>query len=433
MHKDTLFSVGHQFVDNGHGVSQADSRDLLSQVGFIVLLLFGYSSFISKAATDFFLLTACLMSFVWLSNRQNRFSVRNSFLMSLMALLFLGIVCSFFSAAGFSGGLLFLRRFRFLLIFFPLTCFVGNLNQYKILYLCLVLSALTAVVYGVISIPQDLELYANFQGFHKIGRTADMLLVMVIATTGYVFYKVRVSLWGIKTRVFLASTTLLFLGALLLTSMRGSWLGMCVGLIFFGVTFNRKFLLGITLATVLAAGLMQSADLDLSRTLTKQIQSIVSPELVENVQSNTTRFHLWKVGLDFSQENFFFGTGAKNTEKLYQRFFSSRSLDYQKKYHYAGSHSHDFHNSYLQILIECGLVFFFFSVVFFLKLQYKILRSVKSVDEKGKVLLVSAVVASAGFLTAQFFHSDLYSYGSIPFLIVLFGGIVASEKASFYA
>jgi hypothetical protein len=60
-----------------------------------------------------------------------------------------------------------------------------------------------------------------------------------------------------------------------------------------------------------------------------------------------------------------------------------------------------------------------FSITYIL---FVIFRNIKKVQFKEQKYLMAAIITSVAFMAAQFFHSDLYSYGSTVFYLVLFSG-----------
>ena len=354
---------------------------------------------------------------------------KNKFLVYFIILLGSGFILSFFSKAGFTGGFKFAGRFRFMLIIFPLSILIKNYGEIRRIYIGLLLSAVISIIYGVFIIYGKTDIFTFLRGFQKIGRTADMLMVLILTNIVCLLYSsFKDFSKDMKSNCSLLLITGFYLWALIMTAIRGAWLGLFCGLMLFGVFFRRKFLVFVIILSTGCIITMHLIHSPVLNEITTQIQSIVKINSAESELSNNTRSQLWKVGFDFAEQHFLFGTGAKNTKKMFKNFFKSKPVEYQKKYHYAGDHSRDFHNSFLQILIETGLVFFTFYILFFVCLIFKLVRALDKAEPFDKKLIIAAVTVTFGFFISQFVHSELYSYGSSVWYLVLFAGLFSANK-----
>ena len=134
------------------------------------------------------------------------------------------------------------------------------------------------------------------------------------------------------------------------------------------------------------------------------------------------RLHLWKTGIDFVKNYPLVGTGKREPADCFMEFFHQQPEEYQKIYFYAPQYAGNFHNSYIQIMAEAGvLTFIMYMAALFYILVSQVFRTTK-VPVAERCYVMASVVVAAGFLTAQMFHGELHSYGSYTFYIVFFGG-----------
>lgn len=401
--------------------SQFDGEPVLRKIGFFTLAFFFLVAFQSKPLINLLGGFSLLFSFIYIYLYNRDIFKNNPYLILFIAPYFIGIVLSFFSYSGIDSTISFLGRFKFMLLVLPLAAFVNSRKELHILLAMLFLSAIIAVGYGVYTN----QPYAAFHGFHIIGRTADMMIIVCLTALVYLVQsKLTLNANSIFLKFILALMVGTFAWALIMSEMRGSWLGLGVGgIVFIAVLLfvdRRALLYMAPLLSILAISVMFQGNVE--NNVSKINSSFKSIIETQNNESNEARLHLWKTGWDFSKDHFSFGTGAKQSKEMFIEFFNAQPDAYQKKYHYAINYPGNYHNSYLQIHVEAGIVFFFFyiiSLVYVLAIIFINIKKVKSADQK---YLISAFVTSIAFMVTQVFHNDLYSYGSTAFYLVLFSG-----------
>ncbi|MGR0278160.1 O-antigen ligase family protein [Marinomonas dokdonensis] len=396
---------------------EGQGRGRVEKTGFFLLCSFFIFSFISKPLINMtgFILISLSIFYVVACDRG--FFKKNKYVLLFLIPYVLGFLFSFLSTSGAESALEFLNRFKFMLLVVPLAAFVKSKKQLKIVYAMFFLSAMFSILYGVL----DKQTYGGFHGFHKIGRTADMMLIACLSSLTFFVYDKKNIL--IKVSLFLLVG--IFGWAILMSEIRGTWLGLFVGflIMWFFLLFSKEKLLAIKIL-ILSFSVMLLIYISNAGGMKDNIgrigEQIKSISATENNESNETRIQLWKSGFEFSKEQFLFGVGAKRAEEPFKKFFYSKEIDYQDKYSYAIRYPNEFHNSYLQILIEAGALFLImFMIGVFLVIFFSFKR-IRLSDEGSKKYLVSAMVSSIAFMVAQFFHNDLYSYGSTVFYLALF-------------
>ncbi len=197
-----------------------------------------------------------------------------------------------------------------------------------------------------------------------------------------------------------------------MTESRGAWLGWFLGTVFYILFFNRKLILPFVLLILLICITLNDGKQD-------RLNSIVN---TNTNHSNVSRLNLWVTGLEFSKQNLFFGTGIKKGNELYLQFMKSKPIEYQKKYKNVFLYIHDFHNSFLQIYIRNGLIFFILFMYSIYYILYTQIKNYKKLSDDENLYVIAALTSTIGFLSTQCFHTELISYGAIIFYIILFSG-----------
>jgi len=403
------------------GANNRDSELILRRTGISVLGVFFLTVFESKALINLFGIISLLLSFIYIWKYDKRIFINNQFLFLFIAAYPIGFLLGFLSDSGGVGAFSFLDRFKFMLLMLPLTVFVQHRKDLHFLLIMFFISATIAVFYGI----YEQQPYGLFHGVHKIGRTADMMVVAFLSVLIYLtLFNNLMSAKSFVIKIILLFLNVLFAWAIMMSEMRGSWLGLFVGGLVSAcilLLYNRKALLFNSLIIVfvfLCIGYLGSIKDHFVR-IDNQIESISD---TESNYSNNARLHLWKTGWDFSQEHFFFGTGAKQNKPLFIAFFNEQTDEYQKKYQLAIKYPGELHNSYMQIHVETGVIFFLFYIFGIIYSLLVMAKNIKRVPIKDQKYLVVAIVSASAFLVCQFFHSDLYHYGSVVFYLSLFSG-----------
>lgn len=407
-------------------------KKCLETLGLIFLSFLFITSFQSKALINIFLLLSLLNSIIYIIFFEKRVLIEKKYIWLFIAPYLLGFILGFLSESGAIGSIEFLQRFKFMVILLPLACFVKSKKEMIFLLAITYISALIAILYGI----YKNQHYGNFHGFHSIGRTADMLVILLLSSLAYLVQsRFTFTLRSILEKTILLGAVFTFSWAIIMTEMRGAWLGMSVGLFFLilGLFILKKKILGFSLLVlIIATGVIFLKTYNNADTIKKQVVSISDTQ--ENT-SNKTRLDLWKTGWDFSKEQFFFGTGAKQSKDMFINFFNNQEESYQKKYKYAMNHPGDYHNSYLQIYIETGIIFF---IIYISSISASLLYFIKRIQKipfENRKYPLAAIVGSLAFLSIQFFHNELYSYGATVFYLTIFASFYVlneNEKTSTY-
>lgn len=414
------------------GSKKWGAGEFLEALGFTFLSLLFITSFESKALINIFFLLSFLTSIIYIVFFDKGFFSKNKYVWLFIGPYILGFILGFLSEYGAIGSVDFLQRFKFMLLILPLACFVKSKKEMIFLLIMVYTSAFIAVFYGI----YKNQPYGNFYGFHNIGRTADMLVVLLLSSLAYITQsRFTFTLRSNIEKLILLGAALTFAWAVVMTEIRGAWLGVSVGLLFLtlGLFFvKRKFLAFSMLVLIIITSVTFLKTDNNTDRIKNQIESVI--ETQSNV-SNETRLHLWKTGWDFSKEQLFFGTGAKKSKDMFINFFNGQKDSYQKKYHYAMDQPGDYHNSYLQIYIETGIIFFIIYITSIAVCLLYFIKRIQKTQSEDRKYLLAAIVSSLAFLFIQFFHSELYSYGATSFYLVIFSAFYVlneSDKLPIY-
>lgn len=382
----------------------------VKNAGTFLLLLFGFTIFIAKAPINIASGLLLIATLVYLC----RFAAKEVFLSNRYVLILLfpllvGFVLSFFSMAGWlKGPCSFLLRYRFLFLVLPFVLFVTRRQTLVLLFVLLNVAAFMDVAYCIVSADTS-DLFNNMYGYHKFGRNSDMLFTLCL-------FNVNLIVGGLSLKQFrkfpgrsllLLINTLVLLTGVVLLGERGAWLGMYCGLVVFLAVYGRKLLLGMVVLSLFSPLFLPQVALD----------------RLNDIYSNDVRLKLFRVSVDFIiEENcLFLGTGAKNVQENFDRFVKTRSQDYQDDYHHIFEvYPGNLHSSFLQMAVEVGLVFVLAYLGAVLWIVIRLLRTMTRMNPPDRVIVMSVVSVTAGFLVSQAFHEELFRYGGLVFSLLLY-------------
>ena len=387
----------------------------IRKTGLAFFMIFALSAFMSKAAVNItsgaVLFLALLDIFL---NGTYRDLVRNRFFLAFFLPLLLGFFLSLFSDSGLHGSGFFFSRYRFFFMFIPFLVFIREKKHILFLFTALSISGCLSVVYGFVQAHLN-DSPMGFEGLFIVGRNSDLLASLCLMNTIFLFEMALKDNEKFKARAGFLISLALCVAAILVIGQRGAMLGLFVGLLFYGVFFNRKILL--ILIAVSIAGMMY---LKSDHPLKESIKSITD---LDTDESNLARLHLLGSGIPYVLENHLVtGTGDKIDEEDFKRFFTKQPPSFQKKYHKAMDFPGNFHNSFLQMAAEGGALFL---AAYLAGIGYIVFRLVEGLGEpENRVFCVGALVVTAGAVVTYFFHGELYRYGGVVFYMALLSGCV---------
>ncbi|BCS99322.1 hypothetical protein DSLASN_49540 [Desulfoluna limicola] len=401
-------------------VDALDRRQLwgkqLDKAAFGLTFAFFLSAFVSKAAMNSLGALMLLVGLVSIVVNRDKVLSKHPFVMLFLIPLGVGTVAAIFSEI---GGLPavgeFLNRLKF--FFLPLVLASVVKDEKRLWWLCGAVF-FSGVVASFIGLSEPFQRnYGHFTGMHEIGRNADMLMIALLGLLvclGAGSFRKKLERWQVGVVACVAG---LFFWGMMMSGIRGAWVGFAVGLGCYSVFFNRKFLIIIGVLVVVACSIGPTG---------RVIDEVKSIGDTTSNASNLARLQLWKTGVDFSKGHLLFGSGSDRgkVRAQFKEFYKAQPEVYQKKYHWSIQYPGHFHNSYIQLFVEGGLLFFGAFIACGTLLMIRLVRALSVIPIEFKAYTQAAIVAASGFLATQFFHSELYSYGGALLMLFLSAGLL---------
>ena len=306
------------------------------QAGYFFCCLFFIVSFLSKAALNSVGALLVLMTLVYTAIYGRRWAKDIEGVHYIVMAVGLGTFFALFSNDGGPvASLEFLNRVKFFVLPLILGAFVRSRKAFYGIVVCVVISAILAALY---SVWQGATQYGLFHGAYKLERTAALVLCVSLALVAFLIEGIT----NVPKQVSVLFFALAFFFhiALVLSGIRGAWVGYGLGAFVILILTRHRLVLSGGLVVVVSLFVLVAG----GGTVKNEVVSIFN---TKTNASNTARLHLWKVGLDFSKEQFWFGTGVKGVKTQYAEFFERQPDSYQKKYFYANSFHADFHNNFI--------------------------------------------------------------------------------------
>jgi len=400
------------------------SEPLLKKIGINLLLLFVFSIFLGKSIINvvyYLLMIAAIIYFLKYGSK--KFFTDNRYVLILLFPFGVGFVLSFFSLEGVKGSVDFIMRYRFLLIVIPFAIFLKNRKVLIQIFLALNIGAFINLIYCIYN--SDLSNpFQNIHGVYKAGRHSDMLFTLCLINTTFLLIKYKFNAFqeNIKLYSLLFINTSIIFTAIILIGQRGAYLGFYLGLAALLFAYSKKLLAGLIILTVLSSLFVPGYVLD-------RAKSIIDP----NQESNSYRLDLLKFGTDLliEQKCFIRGTGVKNIDLELEKLFTAKPQKYRDRYYATfKKFHHNFHNSYLQMAVEGGLLFLILYLSSICYLLVQMFQKIKKTDLNEQNILPCVVVSSIGFLVSQFFHEDFFRYGGLVFFTCFYGGCMVENNLS---
>jgi len=379
---------------------------------FMVLALF---TFIAKGAVNIAFGALMLAAVLDLAlNRSHRELAQNRYFLAFFLPLALGLGLSLFSDAGLEGPGFFFIRYRFLFLCLPFFLFIRERRHILLLFTCLGLSGVFSAGYGFV-MAEMADSPSGFSGFLIIGRNSDLLASLCLMITVLLFeLYLEEKPFNLPAIVWLVIVLVACVAAILVIQQRGAILGLFVGWSVYGVLFNRKFFLGMIMATLVGTFVLKD-----DHPLTGRIKSIGDT----NDVSNAIRLDLLGSGIPYVlNHHLLTGSGEKKPEESFASFFNKQDKSFQEKFANAMKYPGNFHNSFLQMAAEGGVLFL---LAYLAGLGYVFFRLIADRgDSENRVFCIGALVVTFAGCAIFFFHGELFRYGGLVFCLATYSGCV---------
>lgn len=383
---------------------------MLNWVFYILSALLGFSFFTSKSAiaiSGWLLFVTASFKTCWKDVPQ-----KAPWLIAILALYPLAIVLNLFSLGGLKSALHTAGSLPFIL--FTLIFYVvwSDKKSKSLFSICALSSLLVACGYSFFLLFRDFN--GVFTGSERVASFFDLSRWGLFAgVASLALYIGCFSPFKTRTRILSLICLLFALAAMITSGARAPMVGVTVSLLTLGLVADRKFLYGLGILAAVAFLLLRDSPALLHRVESiTEVHTNKDGSLVSSDSSNTGRLLMWKIAGDFWLKQPFFGTGMENSKEPLKNFLAEKGDDYKRKYVIHNFSYNDQHNSYLNILVQFGLIYFilFFGVIGWVLYKAWDLKKLRAIPERQ--------FAWAGiicFLIVGLFYGEIISFGSIMF------------------
>ncbi len=393
---------------------------VVRRTGFTVLLFFAGSVFISKAGVNFTAALLVPISLFYLFSYDKRQIWQHRYFLILFLPIVIGLLAAPFSDIGIKGIGYWFKEYRFMFLFIPVAAFVSRNKEIEILGLVLNISALVSVAYVIARHWLGIQPERVFTSFLTIGRHSDLLFsIMLVNISAIILYRFKRRNLIIKS--LLGANTLLLFYDLLAMKIAGAWLGLLVGLFVLLFLYNKKLLIPV----IIIGGLCSPYLPDSIKTVVKNTADY------KNDRSSKARVELNKTGFDYlvDRGTLFTGTGAEHAKKSYLKFMEKQPLSYRETYQFAYRRlPGNFHNSFMQMAVEGGVLFVTVYLGAMLYLVVQMLKRNGQMQLNDKAIILTCASLVSGFFISQFVHGGLLDYASLVSGLMVYSGLVVMAR-----
>ncbi|MDD5031776.1 MAG: O-antigen ligase family protein [Patescibacteria group bacterium] len=328
----------------------------------------------------------------------------------------------------------FFTQIHYFIFFFLLVAILKNKEQWNKL---LKFNLIIAYLVGLYGLAQKLELPIVYEtGFGRLTSSLGnpLFLGSYLLIQTFINIKVLFSLWqeagGRWTKVLYSAGLALTVYILILTKVRGVFLGFAVGifLLFIGALFiwrkQKKTKTYLSLAIILSVIILGGAVLFRNSDLVRDTG--VSRLVNYSIKGSTiqTRLTAWQGGLEAIRDNWLVGVGWENYYAVFNKYFDPifYTLIFQETYWDRA------HNNYLNIINELGVLgLLLYLAVFFMAVK-RLWQSLKNAeDKKAKAGYWTLIVLLIAYFIENAFAFDTASSYIVIFLVLAFAAL---EKQS---
>ncbi len=391
------------------------------RAGFWSLVALYLVSFFSKAGVNFFA-AFCYVIAIYIITRHDRNLFRREplLLLSFIPLLFGLMVSGVSHEAGWGGMTAYLNEFKFFFLPFIFSVLLRDQRRVEWLYLAMLASAVIVIVYGFSQ--KEQQVFGMFHGYfvYPDVRTSQMIMVVAIASIVFVDdqeFRKR----NPKVALVIVLFVPVFIFSLYMGSIRSTWLGFALAIFCYSALYRPIWLIPMVLSGGVMLFIGQEND------LSKELASVLN---FRGNSSNNTRLQLWAAGWDFSEKSFFLGVGSNGIQQKFIEFYNAQSVSYKASFSLVSSSIGNFHNSYMQILVEWGVLTLSIFILSGFVLIYKLFQALKTVAPEHSVFIKSFLIVSVAYLFSQFFHNELLSYSATLYFLLMYGAIYVASTSN---
>lgn len=394
----------------------------MQQTGIYLFLLFGLSIFVSKAAVNIGLGLLILWFLIYvIRHRDTGFFTRTRYVRMVLIPIGIGLVLSAVSLAGISGVPQFLSRFRFLFLVLPFSVFITEEKSLIKVFAAMNIGALIDMTYSMIN--SDLsQPFENIYGLHKFGRHSDMLFTLFLVNTTFLFLKYKLRQISPPKWAFalLSANTLFLFITVVLIGQRGAYVGLFCGLVLLFFLYSKRLLAALIVLVLLSP--LFAPDYVLQRS-----KSIFDTSEL----SNSVRIRLYRLGVQMiAEKNLYIrGTGAENIKAEVEKYLGTKTQATRDRYHdLLTQFPGNFHNSYLQMALEAGVLFLVLYLAALARLLWRMFITMRKTPASDHLILSCTLVCMGGYAVCSFFHEEFFRYGGLVAFICFYGGCMTLDR-----
>ena len=354
---------------------------IINKAGFIFCLLTGVSLFLSEKFENNVVIPLLLLTFVvsmfFKKNRKDFFSKID---VKFSVLLVVFVVMSFIIAA-FDGGIgsrLDNYNLRYL-IFFPLAYFINDNKRIFNFLKSFLFGGTIILILAIINFIKNYNEWAHPLGFEYPRVTAIltvqdfaniMCIILLYLMSFLLFYKNEDNKKNKMIKIYLAIMSILVLFIVIVNRSKMVYISLLPTILYIMYKKRKRY--------VLAAILMCfTGYFALPVSISNRIQYIVK---YKNDPSSNLRVIFWKTGAEAFKQKPLYGWRAEERKKFNLDYYKKIGVsDYVYKYFLTGNklrtqHYVASHNSYLQYLLDFGILGFVFFILIIINLLIKLFK-----------------------------------------------------------
>ena len=354
---------------------------IINKVGFIFCLLTGVSLFLSEKFENNVVIPLLLLTFaVSMFFKKNRKDFFSKIDVKFSVLLVVFVAMSFIIAA-FDGGIgsrLDNYNLRYL-IFFPLAYFINDNKRIFNFLKSFLFGGTIILILAIINFIKNYNEWAHPVGFEYPRVTAIltvqdfaniMCIILLYLMSFLLFYKNEDNKKNKMIKIYLAIMSILVLFIVIVNRSKMVYISLLPTVLYIMYKKRKRY--------VLAAILMCFAGyFALPVSISNRIQYIVK---YKNDPSSNLRVIFWKTGAEAFKQKPLYGWRAEERKKFNLDYYKKTGVsDYVYKYFLTGNklrtqHYVASHNSYLQYLLDFGILGFVFFILIIINLLIKLFK-----------------------------------------------------------
>ena len=354
---------------------------IINKVGFIFCLLTGVSLFLSEKFENNVVIPLLLLTFaVSMFFKKNRKDFFSKIDVKFSVLLVVFVVMSFIIAA-FDGGIgsrLDNYNLRYL-IFFPLAYFINDNKRIFNFLKSFLFGGTIILILAIINFIKNYNEWAHPVGFEYPRVTAIltvqdfaniMCIILLYLMSFLLFYKNEDNKKNKMIKIYLAIMSILVLFIVIVNRSKMVYISLLPTILYIMYKKRKRY--------VLAAILMCfTGYFALPVSISNRIQYIVK---YKNDPSSNLRVIFWKTGAEAFKQKPLYGWRAEERKKFNLDYYKKTGVsDYVYKYFLTGNklrtqHYVASHNSYLQYLLDLGILGFVFFILIIINVLIKLFK-----------------------------------------------------------